>query len=132
MAFLPQIGVAIPIYEEGRLYVKLLCTGPATASPALCLVMPQPIIARQAFLLCILAAQGGIRAAAPAPLQRPPQPLRQRRMGVTTMRLETGSRQPEAVGLYERAGYYRIPPFGDYWDDPVSLRYKKRLGASGP
>ena len=28
MAFLPQIGVAIPIYEEGRLYVNLLCTGP--------------------------------------------------------------------------------------------------------
>ena len=28
MAFLPQIGVPIPIYEEGRLYVNLLCTGP--------------------------------------------------------------------------------------------------------
>ena len=48
--------------------------------------------------------------------------------GVTTMRLETGTRQPEAVGLYEKAGYYRIPPFGDYWDDPVSLCYEKRLG----
>ena len=48
--------------------------------------------------------------------------------GVTTIRLETGTRQPEAVGLYERAGYYRIPPFGDYWDDPVSLCYEKRLG----
>ena len=48
--------------------------------------------------------------------------------GLTTMRLETGTRQPEAVGLYERAGYYRIPPFGDYWNDPVSLCYEKRLG----
>ena len=49
--------------------------------------------------------------------------------GVTTMRLETGTRQPEAVGLYERAGYYRIPPFGDYWDDPVEplLREAARL-----
>ena len=47
--------------------------------------------------------------------------------GVTTMRLETGTRQPEAVGLYEKAGYYRIPPFGDYWDDPVSLCYEKGL-----
>ena len=28
LAFLPQIGVAIPIYEEGRPYVNLLCTGP--------------------------------------------------------------------------------------------------------
>ena len=50
--------------------------------------------------------------------------------GVTTMRLETGTRQPEAVALYETAGYYRIPPFGDYWDDPVSLCYEKRLEAS--
>ena len=49
--------------------------------------------------------------------------------GVTTMRLETGTRQPEAVGLYEKAGYYRIPPFGNYWDDPVSLCYEKRLGS---
>ena len=48
--------------------------------------------------------------------------------GVTTMRLETGTRQPEAAGLYEKAGYHRIPPFGDYWDDPVSLCYEKRLG----
>ena len=48
--------------------------------------------------------------------------------GVTTMRLETGTRQPEAVGLYEKSGYYRIPPFGDYWDDPLGLCYEKRLG----
>ena len=47
--------------------------------------------------------------------------------GVTTMRLETGIYQPEAVGLYEKAGYYRIPPFGGYWEDPVSLCYEKRL-----
>ena len=50
--------------------------------------------------------------------------------GVTTMRLETGTRQPEAVGLYEKAGYYHIPPFGDYWADPVSLCYEKRLGGA--
>ena len=48
------------------------------------------------------------------------------------MGLETGSRQPGGVGLYERAGYNRIPPFGDYWDDPVCLCYERRLGASGP
>ncbi len=50
--------------------------------------------------------------------------------GVTTMRLETGTRQPEAVGLYEASGYYRIPPFGGYWDDPVSLCYEKRLSGA--
>lgn len=50
---------------------------------------------------------------------------------VTKMRLETGIHQPEAVGLYGKAGYYRIPPFGNYWDDPVSLCYEKRLGGAG-
>ena len=45
------------------------------------------------------------------------------------MRLETGTRQPEAVGLYEKCGYYRIPPFGSYpTNDPLSLCYEKRLG----
>ena len=52
--------------------------------------------------------------------------------GVTTMRLETGTRQPEAVGLYEKCGYHRIPPFGSYPpDDPLSLCYEKRLGGRG-
>ena len=48
--------------------------------------------------------------------------------GVTVMRLETGIHQPEAIGLYERCGYHRIPPFGSYPpDDPLSLCYEKRL-----
>ena len=48
--------------------------------------------------------------------------------GVATMRLETGIYQHEAVGLYEKTGYRRIPPFGDYPpDDPLSLCYEKRL-----
>ena len=34
--------------------------------------------------------------------------------GYTSIRLETGSRQPEAIGLYERSGYSRIPIFGIY------------------
>ncbi len=47
--------------------------------------------------------------------------------GVNLMRLETGIYQTEAIRLYERFGYYRIPPFGNYWDDPVSLCYEKKL-----
>ena len=42
-------------------------------------------------------------------------------------RLETGVRQPEALALYERRGYVRIPPFGDYGNDPLSVFYEKRL-----
>ncbi|PSO91156.1 MAG: N-acetyltransferase [Cyanobacteria bacterium QS_9_48_30] len=46
---------------------------------------------------------------------------------ITLLRLETGIHQREAIGLYERLGFYRIPPFGSYTDDPLSLCYEKRL-----
>jgi len=38
--------------------------------------------------------------------------------GWTTLRLETGPRQPEAIGLYVSAGYSPIPAFGAYVGDP--------------
>jgi putative acetyltransferase len=37
------------------------------------------------------------------------------------LRLETGIHQPEALALYERAGFARRGPFGDYREDPLSL-----------
>ncbi|BAZ26219.1 GCN5-like N-acetyltransferase [Kalymmatonema gypsitolerans NIES-4073] len=46
---------------------------------------------------------------------------------ITLLRLETGVHQQEAIGLYEQVGFYRIPPFGPYTDDPLSLCYEKRL-----
>ncbi len=47
--------------------------------------------------------------------------------GVGFLRLETGVHQHEAIGLYERMGFRRIPPFGAYTDDPLSLFYERRL-----
>ena len=47
--------------------------------------------------------------------------------GIDTLRLETGIHQHEAIVLYERYGFYRIPPFPPYFDDPVSLCYEKRI-----
>ncbi len=41
--------------------------------------------------------------------------------------LETGDRQPEAVGLYESSGYRRIPLFGEYVSDPHSICFEKVL-----
>jgi GNAT superfamily N-acetyltransferase len=38
--------------------------------------------------------------------------------GWTTLRLETGPRQPEAIGLYTSAGYRPIDAFGAYAGDP--------------
>lgn len=46
---------------------------------------------------------------------------------VHTLRLETGVHQPEAIRLYERAGFYPIPPFGDYKPDPLCLFFEKPL-----
>ena len=43
------------------------------------------------------------------------------------LRLETGIHQAEAIRLYERAGFTRIPAFSPYREDPVSLCYEKRL-----
>ena len=47
--------------------------------------------------------------------------------GVMLLRLETGIHQQAAIRLYEGAGFHRIPPFGPYTDDPVSLCYDKRV-----
>jgi GNAT superfamily N-acetyltransferase len=41
-----------------------------------------------------------------------------RKRGWTTLRLETGPRQPEAIGLYSQVGYRPIEAFGAYADAP--------------
>ena len=50
-----------------------------------------------------------------------------REQGVRLLRLETGAHQSEAIGLYERMGFQRIPPFGIYKEDLLSRFYEKRL-----
>jgi len=47
--------------------------------------------------------------------------------GIVLLRLETGIHQIPAIRLYERMGFQRIPPFGSYVDDPLSLFYEKRI-----
>jgi putative acetyltransferase len=48
-------------------------------------------------------------------------------MGYRALRLETGNRQPEAIALYEQAGYRRIPNFGRYVGSERSVCFEKRL-----
>lgn len=52
-----------------------------------------------------------------------------RQHGIEILRLETGIHQTDAIRLYERYGFRRIPPFPPYFDDPVSLCYEMRLGS---
>ena len=49
--------------------------------------------------------------------------------GRSLVRLETGVAQAEAIALYERAGFRRIPPFPPYRPDPLSLFMEKALAA---
>jgi GNAT superfamily N-acetyltransferase len=51
-----------------------------------------------------------------------------RRLGYDGIVLETGDRQPEAVGLYESAGYERIPCYGVYATRALSMCFEKHLG----
>ncbi len=50
-----------------------------------------------------------------------------RASGLECARLETGVHQLEALALYEKAGYQRRGPFGDYSEDPLSIFMEKKL-----
>lgn len=47
--------------------------------------------------------------------------------GIERLILNTGPEQPEAVALYEQAGYHPIPGFGHYACHPHALFYGKAL-----
>ena len=55
-----------------------------------------------------------------------------RRLGARRLVLETGERQPEAVALYARAGFSRIPAFGEYIGSPLSVCMAKSLQKPEP
>lgn len=47
--------------------------------------------------------------------------------GYTVLRLETGTEQPEALGLYASAGWIRIPCYGYFRNDPSTICLEKSL-----
>lgn len=52
--------------------------------------------------------------------------------GARRMVLETGMGQPEAIALYESAGYEPVEAFGYYADAPLSRYYGKPLPRTAP
>jgi GNAT superfamily N-acetyltransferase len=52
-----------------------------------------------------------------------------RQRGWTTLRLETGTLQPDAQRFYRRAGYHEIPLFGSYVGSELSVCFERRLSA---
>lgn len=54
-----------------------------------------------------------------------------RKKHLALLRLETGDKQPEALGLYRAVGFTERGPFGDYGPSEVSLFFEKRLSDRG-
>lgn len=52
-------------------------------------------------------------------------------LGYARVRLETGTRQPEAMALYASSGYVAITPYGHYRDSAVSRCFEKDLHGTG-
>lgn len=46
---------------------------------------------------------------------------------VGLLRLETGIYEVEAIGLYERFGFQKRAPFGEYVEDPNSVYFEKQI-----
>jgi len=55
-----------------------------------------------------------------------------RTAGADVIILETGVAQPEAMALYESAGYTRVDPFGYYREHPNNRCYGRLLGTDVP
>jgi putative acetyltransferase len=49
-------------------------------------------------------------------------------LSYTKCLLETGKRQPEAIRLYEKKGYIRIPNYGQYAGVENSCCFEKQIG----
>ena len=47
--------------------------------------------------------------------------------GYETIRLHTGTPQPEAIAMYESSGYARIPTYGVYAHDDRTVSFEKNL-----
>ncbi len=68
------------------------------------------------------ARRRGVAAALLADLEARARSLRYR-----SIRLETGTNQPEAMALYQGAGYRAMVPYGHYRESPMSRCFEKDL-----
>ena len=82
----------------------------------------QPVVEIKRMYVRPEARGRGVGAAILADLER-----RAVELGFRVVRLETGPLQPEAIGLYERAGYRQIPCFGAYATGAASRCFERRL-----
>jgi GNAT superfamily N-acetyltransferase len=53
--------------------------------------------------------------------------LEAQNLGYQSIKLETGLKQPRAIALYESAGFVRMPCYGQYSENPMSICFEKNL-----
>ena len=51
--------------------------------------------------------------------------------GIGIFRLETGTKQPQAISLYRKLGYSERGPYGSYTQDPLSVFMEKQISRAG-
>lgn len=107
-----------PIPERG-VYLVCYLDGAPVGSGALRPIDTATVEIRRMFVTAD-ARRKGIAQAILAELEK-----RAAASGYSVMRLETGNRQSMAMALYEKLGFRRIPPFGEYAGDPVSVCFEK-------
>jgi GNAT superfamily N-acetyltransferase len=50
-----------------------------------------------------------------------------KKQGYSIIKLETGPKQPEALHLYKKFGFYEIENFGEYINSKYSICFEKKL-----
>ena len=131
----PQGADALALLREAAIEARALY--PELVQPGAPWPTNPPLPERGAYLVMYAADQFGAEHAvgmgALRPLDQHTAELRRLfvlRLGYRRIRLETGHRQQPAMRLYERCGFHRIPPFGDYASDPTSVCYEKVLATA--
>ncbi len=112
---------AVSLVASGGLFLVARREGRAVACGALRPLEPGAIEVKRMFVSPEARRQGIARQM----LSSLEAAAKQR--GVAIVRIETGFNQPEAVALYDAAGYRRVPCFGEYAGNSYSICFEKSL-----
>ncbi len=115
-ALAPPTGDFLVGYRDGR---PVACGGIRRIEPSVAELKRMYVVADQ--------RRGGMARRLLAALERAAADL-----GYTTIRLETGTAQPEAMALYASSGYQPITNFGYYACQPLSRSFEKALPPTLP
>jgi GNAT superfamily N-acetyltransferase len=118
--FDPPAGVFLVAYRDGE---PVGCGGWRTishhASPA---ATAEEVAEIKRLYVSSVARNGGVATAILRALE-----AAARACGIRRIVLETGGAQPEAIALYIKMGYEKIPNYGYYKDEPDTVSFGRDL-----